>query len=162
MALYPDALIAQTLAASTYPTQIVDADGWLQAQTGASPQQIASKVNSQSWDPSIKALIAFPTVLAQMDKNLDWTTNLGNAYYSQPQDVMGAIQNMRKRSQASGNLKATPQQTVSIQNGSDSHRTCESERSLRSDLQSVACLRCSFGYLPRLLLCSAFGCRPWG
>jgi hypothetical protein len=118
IALYPDALIAQTLAASTYPTQIVDADRWLQAQTGASAQQIASKVNSESWDSSVKALTAFPTVLAQMDKNLDWTTNLGNAYYNQPQDVMDAIQSMRKRSQASGNLKATPQQTVSSQNGS--------------------------------------------
>lgn len=117
IALYPDILIAQTLAASTYPTQIVDADRWLQTQTGASPQQIASKVNGQSWDPSVKALTAFPTVLAQMDKNLDWTTNLGNAYYNQPQDVMGAIQTMRQRSQASGNLKATPQQTVSTQNG---------------------------------------------
>jgi hypothetical protein len=118
IALYPDALIAQTLAASTYPTQIVDADRWLQAQTGASPQQIASKVNSKSWDPSVKALTAFPTALAQMDKNLDWTTNLGNAYYNQPQDVMDAIQTMRKRAQASGNLKATPQQTVSTQNDS--------------------------------------------
>jgi hypothetical protein len=118
IALYPDALIAQALAASTYPTQIVDADRWLQAQKGASPQEIASKVNGQSWDPSVKALTAFPTVLAQMDKNLDWTTNLGNAYYNQPQDVMNAIQTMRRRSQASGNLKATPQQTVSNQNGS--------------------------------------------
>jgi hypothetical protein len=118
IALYPDALIAQTLAASTYPTEIVDADRWLQAQTGASPQQIASKVNRQSWDPSVKALTAFPTVLAQMDKNLDWTTNLGNAYYNQPQDVMNAIQTMRQRAQGSGNLKATQQQTVSSQNGS--------------------------------------------
>jgi Protein of unknown function (DUF3300) len=60
IALYPDALIAQTLAASTYPTEIVDADRWLQTQTGASPQQIASKVNGQSWDPSVKALTAVP------------------------------------------------------------------------------------------------------
>jgi Protein of unknown function (DUF3300) len=118
IALYPDALVAQALAASTYPTQIVDADRWLQTHTGASPQQITSKVNSQSWDPSVKALTAFPTVLAQMDKNLDWTTILGNAYYNQPHDVMDAIQSMRQRSQASGNLKATPQQTVSTQNGS--------------------------------------------
>jgi len=118
IALYPDALIAQLLAASTYPTQVVDADRWLQTQTGASPQKIASKVNGKSWDPSVKALTAFPTVLTQMDKNLDWTTNLGNAYYNQPKDVMGAIQSMRQRSQASGNLKGTSQQTVSTQNGS--------------------------------------------
>jgi hypothetical protein len=118
IALYPDALIAQILAASTYSTEVVDADRWLQTQTGATPQQIASKVNGESWDPSVKALTAFPTVLAQMDKNLDWTTNLGNAYYNQPQDVMDAVQTMRRRAQASGNLKSSTQQAVSTVNGS--------------------------------------------
>jgi hypothetical protein len=115
IALYPDALIAQVLAASTYPTEIVDADRWVQSQKDTSPQKIASKVDKQTWDPSVKALTEFPSVLAQMDKNIDWTTNLGNAYYNQPQDVTGAIQTMRHRAQASGNLKASPQQTVSTQ-----------------------------------------------
>lgn len=118
IALYPDALIAQILAASTYPTQVVDADRWRQAQSNASASQLASDVNNQSWDPSVKALTAFPTVLAQLDKNLDWTTNLGNAYYNQPQDVMDAIQVMRQRAQTSGNLKSTEQQTVTNTNGS--------------------------------------------
>jgi hypothetical protein len=118
IALYPDALTAQILAASTYPTQIVDADRWLQTQAGASSQTIASAANSQTWDPSVKALTAFPSVLAQLDKNLDWTTNLGNAYYNQPQDVMGAIQSMRQRAQSAGNLESTSQQTVSTVNGS--------------------------------------------
>lgn len=118
IALYPDALIAQILAASTYPTEVVDADRWAQTQTGKSSQAIAAAANSQSWDPSIKALTAFPSVLAQMDKNLDWTTNLGNAYYNQPQDVMDAIQSMRRKAQSAGNLKSTSQQTVSTVNGS--------------------------------------------
>src|SRR5258708_32006501 len=76
IALYPDALVAQILAASTYPTKIVDADRWRQAQNNASASQIAARANNQSWDPSVKALTAFPTVLAQLDKNLDWTANL--------------------------------------------------------------------------------------
>jgi Protein of unknown function (DUF3300) len=116
IALYPDTLIAQILAASTYPIQIVDADRWRRSQSGTS-QQIASKANGQSWDPSVKALTAFPTVLAQLDKNLDWTENLGNAYYNQPQDVMDAIHAMRQRAQASGNLKSSAQETVSTANG---------------------------------------------
>jgi hypothetical protein len=116
IALYPDALVAQILAASTYPTQIVEADRWRASQGNANPQQIADEANKQNWDPSVKALTAFPTVLAQMDKNLDWTTNLGNAYYNQPQDVMDAVQAMRHRAQASGNLKSTPQETVSTPN----------------------------------------------
>jgi hypothetical protein len=117
IALYPDALIAQILAASTYPTQIVDADRWFQGQTGKASQDIAAAANNQTWDPSVKALIAFPTVLAQMDKNLDWTTNLGNAYYNQPHDVMDAVQTMRQRAGSAGNLKSTSQQTVSTLNG---------------------------------------------
>jgi hypothetical protein len=116
IALYPDALVAQILAASTYPTQVVEADRWRASQASATPQQIAAGANNQNWDPSVKALTAFPTVLAQMDKNLDWTTNLGNAYYNQPQDVMAAFQTMRHRAQSSGNLKSTPQQSVSTVN----------------------------------------------
>jgi hypothetical protein len=116
IALYPDTLIAQILAAATYPIQIVDADRWRRSQSGTS-QQIASKANDQSWDPSVKALTAFPTVLAQLDKNLDWTTTLGNAYYNQPQDVMDAIHAMRQSAQASGNLKSSAQETVSTANG---------------------------------------------
>jgi hypothetical protein len=116
IALYPDALVAQILAASTYPTQIVEADRWRSSQGNANPQQIANEANDQNWDPSVKALTAFPTVLAQLDKNLDWTTNLGNAYYNQPQDVMDAVQAMRHRAESSGNLKSTPQETVSSSN----------------------------------------------
>jgi hypothetical protein len=117
IALYPDALIAQILAASTYPTQVVEADRWRQAQGNAPPEQIAAGAESQDWDPSVKALTAFPTVLAQMDHNLRWTTDLGNAYYNQPQDVMDSIQAMRQKAQAAGQLRSTPQQTVSDAGG---------------------------------------------
>ena len=112
IALYPDSLVAQVLAASTYPTQIVDADRFVQSNAGAPPDQMAQMVNDQPWDPSVKALTAFPSVLSNMDKNLDWTTQLGNAYYNQPQDVMNAVQAMRQQAYASGHLRSSEQLDV--------------------------------------------------
>ena len=112
IALYPDALVAQILAASTYPMQVVEADRWVQSQGNAPADQIAAGANAQQWDPSVKALTAFPSVLSQMDRNLQWTTDLGNAYYNQPQDVMNAVQAMRQRAQQAGTLQSTPQQQV--------------------------------------------------
>ena len=117
IALYPDALVAQVLAAATYPAQVVGADHWLQAQGYASPDQIAYGADMQAWDPSVKALTAFPQVLAQMDHDLQWTTDLGNAYYNQPQDVLQTIQVLRQRAQAAGNLQTTPQEAVSYNQG---------------------------------------------
>ena len=117
IALYPDTLVAQVLAASTYPAQVVDADRWRQAQGYASPDQIAAGADAQTWDPSLKALVAFPQVLGEMDRNLQWTTDLGNAYYNQPQDVLQAVQVMRQRAQAAGNLRSTPQETMSYDQG---------------------------------------------
>jgi hypothetical protein len=113
IALYPDTLVAQVLAASTYPAQVADAAQWRLAQGYASPDQIATGADAQNWDPSVKALTAFPQVLAQMDRNLPWTTDLGNAYYNQPQDVLQAVQVLRRRAQAAGNLQSTPRETVS-------------------------------------------------
>jgi len=112
IALYPDSLIAQILAASTFPDQVVEADRWVQANPDLKGDDLAKQVDQQNWDPSVKALTAFPTVLGNMDKNLSWTSSLGDAYYNQQQDVMDAIQFMRQKAQASGNLKSTPQQTV--------------------------------------------------
>jgi hypothetical protein len=117
IALYPDRLVAQVLAASTYPSQVADADQWRQTQRYASPDQIAAGADVQNWDPSVKALTAFPQVLAQMDRNLQWTTDLGNAYYNQPQDVLEAVQVMRRRAQQAGNLQSTPQQAVHYDQG---------------------------------------------
>ncbi|HKH99540.1 MAG TPA: DUF3300 domain-containing protein [Candidatus Sulfotelmatobacter sp.] len=117
IALYPDALVAQVLAASTYPAQVAEADHWRQAQGNAYPEQIAAGADVQPWDPSLKALAAFPQVLEQMDRNLQWTTDLGNAYYNQPQDVLEAVQVMRRRAEAAGNLRSTPQEEVRYEQG---------------------------------------------
>jgi hypothetical protein len=117
IALYPDPLVAQVLTASTYPAQVADADRWRQAQGNAPTEQIAAGADTQNWDPSVKALTAFPQVLAEMDRNMRWTTDLGNAYYNQPQDILQAVQIMRQRAQAAGNLQNTPQETVSYDQG---------------------------------------------
>jgi Protein of unknown function (DUF3300) len=118
IALYPDSLVAQILAASTFPEQIVEADRWVQAHPDLKGEDLGREVDQQPWDPSVKALAAFPSVLGNMDKNLSWTSSLGDAYYNQQQDVMDAVQVMRQRAQQAGNLKTTPQQTVTAQ-GSD-------------------------------------------
>lgn len=117
IALYPDSLVALVLAASTYPTQIVEADRWLQAQGYAPADQIAAGANAQNWDPSVKALTAFPQVLAQMDRNLLWTSDLGNAYYNQPTDTLQAVQAMRQRAQAAGNLQPSTYEAVNYVGG---------------------------------------------
>jgi hypothetical protein len=117
IALYPDRLVAQVLAASTYPSQVSDADDWRRTQGYATQDQIAAGADVQNWDPSVKALTAFPQVLAQMDRNLQWTTDLGNAYYNQPQDVLEAIQVMRQRARQAGNLQSTPQEAVNYDQG---------------------------------------------
>ena len=117
IALYPDSLVAQVLAASTYPTQVVEADRFVQSQAGAPPDAIANMVNGQQWDPSVKALCAFPSVLANMDKNLEWTTQLGNAYYNQPQDVMNAVQALRQQAYSAGHLQSSAQLSVAYAPG---------------------------------------------
>jgi uncharacterized membrane protein YgcG len=112
IALYPDSLVAQILAASTFPEQVVEADRWVQANPDLKGEALGKAVDQQPWDPSVKALTAFPSVLGNMDKNLSWTSSLGDAYYNQQQDVMNAVQAMRQEAEKAGNLKATPQQTV--------------------------------------------------
>ncbi len=115
IALYSDALVAQVLAAATYPEQIVEADRWMQQHTDFKGEQLGQEVDKQPWDPSVKALAEFPSVLANMDKNLSWTSSLGDAYVNQQQDVMNAVQVMRERAEKSGNLKSTSQEKVTNQ-----------------------------------------------
>jgi hypothetical protein len=115
IALYPDALVAQILAGSTYPTQIVEADRWLHQNSTLKGDQLMAAVNNQPWDPSVKALTQFPSVLDNMSQNLSWTSSLGDAYFNYQQDVMNAVQSMRAKAQAAGNLKSTSQQTVTTQ-----------------------------------------------
>ena len=115
IALYPDSLVAQILAASTFPEQVVEAERWVQGNPDLKGDALGQAVDQQPWDASVKALTAFPAVLGNMDKNLAWTSSLGDAYYNQQPDVMDAVQVMRRRAQASGNLKATPQQNITTQ-----------------------------------------------
>lgn len=118
IALYPDNLLSMILAASTYPAEVSAADQWLHMQGQAPPEQIAAAASAQgSWDPSVKALTAFPQVLDELAGNLSWTTTLGNAYYNQPQDVMQTVQVMRSRAQSAGNLETTPQEVVTQDQG---------------------------------------------
>ena len=115
IALYPDALVAQILAASTHTVEIVEADRWTQAHPELRDNALAVEVDKQSWDPSVQALTEFPSVLANMDQNLAWTSSLGDAYLSQPQELMAAVQAMRQRAQQAGNLESTGQETVTAQ-----------------------------------------------
>jgi len=115
IALYPDSLVAQILAASTFPEHVVEADQWVQAHPDLKGHALAQAVDQQPWDPSVKALTAFASVLGNMDKNLSWTSSLGDAYYNQEQDLMDAVQVMRQRAQEAGKLKNTEQQTVTSQ-----------------------------------------------
>ena len=117
IALYPDALVAQILAGSTYPPEVVEAARWQSANPGLSGADLASAVDSQNWDPSVKALTQFPSVLANMNNSLEWTSSLGQAYYYQPQDVLNAVQVMRRRALAARTLVNTPQQSYVDQDG---------------------------------------------
>ena len=111
IALYPDPLIAQILPASTLPTQIVLADRYVSG--GGDPNQI----DQQPWDPSVQALARYPSVLKWMDDNLNWTTDLGQAFINQQQDVMVSIQRLRTSASNVGNLQSTPQQQVVTDGG---------------------------------------------
>lgn len=112
IALYPDALVAQVLAASTFPDQVAIANYWLQQNKSLTGNSLMQAVDKQSWDPSVKALTQFSSVLNNLATNLTWTSSLGEAYHNQSADVMTAIQTLRAQAQAKGNLKSTQQITV--------------------------------------------------
>src|SRR6266851_3254279 len=112
IALYPDALVAQILGAATFPDQIAAASGWLQQNKSLTGTALMGAVDQQQWDPSVKALTQFPSVLDNLAKNLSWTSSLGEAYHTQPTDVMTAVQVLRAKAQAAGNLKSGSQITV--------------------------------------------------
>src|SRR5437667_7919008 len=112
IALYPDPLLAQTLAASTYPLELIQLQQWLLKNPGLNDQALADAVAKQPWDPSIQALAGLPDVVKRLADDIQWTTDLGNAFLTQQNDVMDAVQRMRKKAQDSGNLKSTEQQKV--------------------------------------------------
>ena len=112
IALYPDALVAQILNAATYPDQVAVANNWLQQNQSLTGSALGTAVNGQSWDPSVKALTQFPSVLNNLAQNMAWTSQLGEDYHNQPSDVMAAIQTLRAQAKAAGNLKSGSQITV--------------------------------------------------
>jgi hypothetical protein len=112
IALYPDALLAQVLPASAYPLDIVLVQRWLDRNAAAVAKQDFSGLDSQPWDPAVKALARFPEVIRKMNDYLDWTTDLGDAFVNQPQDVAEAIQRMRAKAQTTGALRTNQQQKI--------------------------------------------------
>ena len=118
VALYPDNLLAQILAASTYPLEVVEANQWLQQNQNKkwSVKKQVDEARKQNWDPSVQALVAFPDVLTRLNQDVRWTTDLGDAFLAQQADVMAAVQRMRAKAEADGKLRSTPQETVTTQN----------------------------------------------
>lgn len=112
IALYPDSLVAQILTASTFPDQVAIANYWLQQNKNLTGSALMQAVDKQSWDPSVKALTEFSSVLENLAKNLTWTSSLGEAYHNQQGEVMTAIQTCRAQAKKSGNLKSSSQITV--------------------------------------------------
>jgi hypothetical protein len=117
IALYPDALLTQVLMASTFPLQVVSAGRWVEdpAHKSLSGDALAKAIEPQTWDPSVKSLVPFPSVLVLLNSNLDWTQQLGYAFADQQAAVMNSVQRLRTQAQAAGNLKTTEQQIVRLE-----------------------------------------------
>lgn len=115
IALYPDALLAQVLMASTYPLEVVQASRWLEKNSKLKGEELNEAVQKQPWEPSVRSLTAVPDVLKMMNEKLDWTQKLGDAVLAQQEELMAAVQTLRKKAKDEGNLKSTEQQKVSTQ-----------------------------------------------
>jgi len=115
IALYPDSLLSQLLMASTYPLEIVEAARWSKANPNLKDEQAVQAVEQNTWDPSVKSLVAFPQILQMMDERLNWTERLGDAFLAQQQDVMDTVQNMRQKAATAGNLTSNDQIRVDQQ-----------------------------------------------
>src|SRR5882724_5379343 len=115
IALYSDSLLAQTLAASTYPLEVIQLQQWMDQNKNLTGKALADAVTKQPWDPSVQAMAAFPDVVQRLAGNIQWTTDLGNAFLAQQSDVMDAVQRMRGKAQGKGTLKTSAQQTVQTQ-----------------------------------------------
>ena len=115
IALYPDPLLSQTLVASTYPVELMQLQQWMGKNTGLKDQALADAVAKQPWDASIQGLATFPDVVEMLAGNIQWTSDLGNAFLAQQPDVMAAVQRMRVKAQGTGTLKTTEQQKVETQ-----------------------------------------------
>ncbi len=115
LALYPDALLAQVLMASTYPGDVADAVVWSKAHPDASGDDAVRQVADQPWDPSVQSLVAFPAVLVTLGQDPAWVQRVGDAFLAQPGEVMDSVQRLRRQAKAAGNLESNEQQTVSVQ-----------------------------------------------
>ena len=116
IALYPDPLLGQILAASTYPLEVVEAEQWVRDHPKWKGKKLMDEAKKQSWDASVQSLVAFPDVLSRLSDDVNWTTQLGNAFLAQQKDVMEAVQRMRSTAVQKGTLKSTPQLNVNTQN----------------------------------------------
>src|SRR4029434_886250 len=112
IALYPDAMLAQTLAASTYPLEVMQLDQWMDKNKNLKDKALADAVAKQPWDPSVQAMAAFPEVVQRMAENIQWMTDVGNVILAQQKDVMDAVQRMRAKAQGTGNLQTGSEQKV--------------------------------------------------
>jgi uncharacterized membrane protein YgcG len=117
VALYPDALLAQILMASTYPLEVVEAARWAKDNPGIQGSALEDAMQNQSWDPSVKSLTAFPQVLQMMNEKLSWMQQLGDAVLADQKGVMAAVQSLRRAALEQGNLKSGMEQTVNVQTG---------------------------------------------
>ena len=112
IALYPDPLLTQIMVASTYPLEVVEAYQWLQHNPGLTGTALTEAAQQQNWDASVQALVVFPDVMKQLNNDVTWTTNLGNAFLAQQAEVMDAVQRLRQQAQQSGKLASNTQETV--------------------------------------------------
>lgn len=112
IALYPDGLLGQVLVASTYPDEVVEAQWWLRQNGNLPGPQLMEAARQQNWDASVQVLVAFPDVVALLNRDLRWTTELGNAFLAQPADVMNAVQSLRAEARENGQLESTAQLSV--------------------------------------------------
>jgi Protein of unknown function (DUF3300) len=115
IALYPDSLLSQIFMASTYPLEVVEASRWTKQNQNLKGDALAQALEKQDWDPSVRSLVNFPDVLSKMSDKLDWTQKLGDAFLSQQKEVMDAVQRLRAKAQAAGNLQTTEQQKVIVE-----------------------------------------------
>lgn len=119
IALYPDALVAQMLMASTYPLEVAEAARWSKANPSFTGGELQEAMQQKAWDPSVKSLTAVPQALAMMSENIEWTQKLGDAFLGQRKDVMEAIQRLRAKAKGAGNLKSSNEQTVKTEQQGD-------------------------------------------
>lgn len=115
VALYPDGLLGQVLVASTYPDEVVEAQWWLEANGNLSGAPLVEEARRQNWDPSVQLLVAFPDVVALLNQDIRWTTELGNAFLEQQADVMNAVQDLRAQARGNGQLANNAQYSVNAE-----------------------------------------------